>query len=105
MALELETLKLHCNVSDATDNAVLSRLLSAAQKHVERLLGYAFSDTETLPNGASADLEQAVYMLAAHWYENREASIAGVTSMTVPFSVSEIVNEHRNYSFGLCDNG
>lgn len=99
MALSLSDLKAHCNVSGVDDDAVLTRYLAAAQSHVERLLGYRFDtfSEDSPPEDVPADLELAVLMLAADWYENREASIVGVSAMAIPFGVSAIVNEYRNW--------
>jgi uncharacterized phiE125 gp8 family phage protein len=60
-------------------------------------------DEGVLPDGAPADLEHAVYMLAAHWYENREASLVGVTAQVLPIGMTDIIAEHRRYTFGACD--
>lgn len=98
MALSLSDLKAHCNITANTDDALLTRLLAVATKHVERLLGFTL---ESMEGGAPADLEHAVYMLAREFYENREASLVGVTAQAVPFGVQDIVNEYRNYTFGL----
>lgn len=100
MALDLGTLKQHCNIVDDTDNAVLARVLSAATRHVECVLGFALDDESELPDGVPADLDQAVLMLAAHWYENREATLIGISGHDVPFGVSQILGEHRRYTFG-----
>lgn len=101
MALELSDLKDHCNVTDSADDVVLSRLLSAAKSHVQRLLGFQLDDAEEFPDGTPVDLELAVLQLAADWYENREASLVGVSSMAIPFGVREIIAEYRRYSFGI----
>lgn len=101
MALELGDLKAQCNVTGSGDDAILTRLLAAAKAHVERLLGFALDDDEALPDGPPADLELAVLQLAADWYENREASLVGVSASSIPFGVREIVNEYRRYTFGL----
>lgn len=103
MALNLDTLKVHCNVSGTDDDAVLSRLLSAATRHVERVLGYAIDDEEQFPDGTPEDLDQAVYLLSAHWYENREASLVAVSAAPLPMGVSAILNEYRNFTFGVAD--
>lgn len=104
MALALADLKAHCNITGSGDDPVLSRFLAAAQAHVERLLGFKLNDAEELPEGAPADLELAVLQLAADWYENREASLVGVSAMAIPFGVHQIVNEYRRYTFGVsCD--
>ena len=100
MARDLTALKEHCNVLGDDDNAVLGRLLDAAKAHTERQLGFKLTDTEQFPEGPPADIEQAVLMLAAHWFENREASIVGVSAQPIPFGFDEIIREHRGYSFG-----
>ncbi len=47
-------------------------------------------DWQALP----ADLGQAVFLLAAHYYENRAAMIAGETPM--PFGVSLLIDRYRS---------
>lgn len=103
MALDLASLKELCSVTGAADDALLTRLLAAATRHVERQLGYRLDDMTALPDGAPEDLELAVYQLAADWYENREATLVGVTAQPLPFGVREILAEYRNYTFGLGD--
>lgn len=105
MALDLAALKEQCNVTGAADDALLGRLLTAATRQVERQLGYKLDDATALPDGAPADLELAVYQLAADWYENREANLVGVTAQPLPFGVRDIIAEYRNYTFGLGDDG
>ncbi len=108
MALELSDLITHCSLQgspDAADARQLQRLLDAATAHVERLLGFKLTDTDELPDGAPADLELAVLQLAADWYENREASLIGITGRPIPFGVQEIVNEYRRYTFGVSNDG
>ena len=41
------------------------------------------------------DLVTAVAMLTGHWYENREASIIGVSAKELPFGVSEIFSQYK----------
>lgn len=101
MALDLATLKAHCNVTGSDDDDLLMRLLNAAKAHTVARLGFAIDDATEFPSGTPDDLEQAVFMLAAHWYENREASIAGVTIQTVPFGYADILANYRTYTFGV----
>lgn len=103
MALTIDDLKAQCNITSTADDAILTRLLAAATAHVERLLGFKLDDTTELPDGAPADLELAVLQLAADWFENREASLVGVTAQAIPFGVQEIVNEYRKYIFGYVE--
>ncbi len=93
----------HLNLSglDGADDAVLGRLIGAAQSKLEASLGYRIedryggTDQEAIPEA----LVHAVRLLAGHYYENREASIVGVSAMPTPFGVADIVADFRGYSF------
>lgn len=101
MIVDVETIKQQLNITDNSDDALLSRKISAAQDHIDRLLGYKIEATyggagqEPIP----ASLVEAVCQLAAHWYENREASSVGMNANLMPFGVQEIIREYRNWSF------
>jgi len=41
------------------------------------------------------EIKQAILLLAAHWYENREASIVGVSASTIPLAVDSILWNYR----------
>jgi uncharacterized phiE125 gp8 family phage protein len=45
--------------------------------------------------GVPAELVQAVKLLAAHWYENREGSVVGTISKEIEFAVTALVEPHR----------
>jgi uncharacterized phage protein (predicted DNA packaging) len=100
--LTVDQLKEHLAFTDdigGADDALLQRILDAAQNHVERLLGfkieesYGGEDQEPVPPA----LIEAVSQLAAWWYENREA--ATDSARVLPFGVSEIVKEYREFTF------
>lgn len=84
----------------AEDDALLTRLLAAAEDHVERLLGFKVEDSYggTGQDPVPPSLSQAVLMLAAFWYENREAG-GEVTIKEMPYAVREIVLEYREFTF------
>lgn len=103
MALSVEHLKEHSNVTGDADDVLLARLLGAAKAHTARQLGFAIDDGDAFPDGTPEDVEQAILMLAAHWFENREASIVGLSIQAVPFGYAEIIAEHRTYTFGASD--
>lgn len=103
MAIDTDTLKLHLNITDDADDTVITQYLNAAQTHLERQLGFALDDADEFPDGTPADVDQAVLMLAAHWYENREATLVGVTAQSLPMGVADIVGNYRTYSFGSTD--
>lgn len=97
----LDQMKAHLNVIGDHDDALITSKIAAAQNHVERQLGFKIEETyggeeqEDIP----ASLAEAVMQLAAHWYENREAVIVGVTAIPMPLGVREIIREYRDWSF------
>ena len=99
MALSINDLKLQLNIVGSSDDTLLNRLLSVATKMVEQHLGFALTDTDELPGGPPADLEHAVYLTAAHLYENREATLIGVVAQALPLGVDSIVSGYRRYTF------
>lgn len=100
MIVTVPELKKQVNFTDdlgSADDQLFERKLAAAQDHIERLLGFKIE--VTYPDEVPPALAEAVCQLAAHWYENREASVVGVAVATIPFGVEQIVNEYREYSF------
>ena len=81
------------------DQVVLQRKIAAAQNHIERLLGFRIEDRFGGPDQEPVPpaLVEAVLHLVAWWYENREAASEGARE--IPFGVSEIVNEFREFTF------
>lgn len=105
MIVDVAILKQQLNatgIPGTDDDALIERKIDAAQNHIERLLGFKIEETY---GGTDQDeippaLVEAVCQLAAHWYENREATLVGVNGQELPFGVWQIVNEFREYSFG-----
>jgi hypothetical protein len=83
------------------EDQLLSRKIEAAQNHIERQLGfkieqrYGGEDQEPIPSV----LIEAVGLLAAHWYENREASLIGINGASLPFGVQDAIDDYREFSF------
>jgi hypothetical protein len=80
------------------DDALLGRKLAAAQNHVERLLGFKIAEEFEDEADVPPALVEAIYQLAALWYEERAAA-SGVNTMAVPYGLADIVREHRRWSF------
>jgi uncharacterized phage protein (predicted DNA packaging) len=97
MAVDLSTAKQQLNLTTSDDDALVTRLLLAAQDWLERQLGYKIS--ERYPDGVPPALDQAVLVLTAHYYANREATLVGVSAATLPFGLDHIVNDYRDWSW------
>ena len=92
----------HLNLVDSGDQAVCARLVDAAQDHMERQLGFKITTRfggvgqEAIPES----LKQAVLLLGGHWFENREGTLVGVTAQALPYGVTEIIGDFRDYTYG-----
>ncbi len=81
---------------DSTDDDLLTQKLSAAANHVQSLCG------GTIPTPIPTPVREAVLMLAAHLYENREASFTGPTGVgviAVPFGFDDLIAPYRAWEF------
>jgi uncharacterized phage protein (predicted DNA packaging) len=93
----LDDLKAQLNILDDADDALLTRKLAAAEAFVTSDTG---ADTLISYDDAPADLQEAILMLASHWYENREASVVGVSAALLPLGYRELILPHRTWVFG-----
>lgn len=105
-AVTLSDVKEHLNQTLDVDDALIERKIMAAQEHLENLLGFALdaeyptTGSVTYPATVPASIKECICQLVAHWFENREATLVGVSAQQLPFSVWDIVNAHRRWSFG-----
>lgn len=106
MTVTLDDAKAQLNLTTTDDDALVTRLMSAAQSWLEAQLGYKLADKYP-PTGSPAQtvppaLDHAILLMTAHWYANREASLIGVNGSELPLGVCDIVNDYRNWSWGEC---
>lgn len=86
---DLALLKAQLNIVGTEDDTLLTQKLASAEAFATSYCGEAFG--APFP----AAVEQAVLMLAAHWYEAREAAVIGATANSVPFGVHQLLSPHR----------
>lgn len=101
----LEQVKEHLRVNHYDEDDLITQKISAAQNHLERLLGFKIEEeypptandpaVSTIP----PSLVECVCQLAAHWYENRETVVLGGSPQVLPVSVADVVTEFRNWSW------
>ncbi|SEB43412.1 uncharacterized phage protein (possible DNA packaging) [Nitratireductor aquibiodomus] len=93
--ISVEDAKAHLNITVDTDDALLSGKIEAAEAWISRWLETPLAEMAEVP----ADLKEAVRLLVGHLYENREATLVGITAEEIPFGIWDIINQHRAWSF------
>lgn len=93
-AMTLDQAKAHLNITIDADDALLTDKLAAAKAWVSSYTA-ADPDADTAP----APIREAVLQLTAHLYQNREASLVGVTAMALPFGFLDLLAPYRAFAF------
>ena len=100
--VDLTDMKAHLGILSDDDDLLITGKLESAQAVIEQMLGFEFAtrypDTadNDYPDTVPADFKEAVRQLAGHYYENREASIVGVSFGLLPLGVKDIVRNRRD---------
>lgn len=90
-------LKAQLNViDDDADDDLLTGMIADALDHTRSAIG---AETPVNYDDAPGGLRRAVLMLAAHFYENREAVLVGVSANELPLGFWELVAPHRKWVF------
>lgn len=90
----LATIKLQARIDTDVEDELVKQYVSAALFHVEQhcdcklVEGEAVEDNELT---LSPDIWQAVYLLVAHWYANREAVALGTIAIGLPLGVERLL--------------
>ncbi|WP_234680799.1 head-tail connector protein [Bradyrhizobium monzae] len=92
--ITLDQAKAHLNVTIDADDTLLTDKLAAAKAWIG---AYTASDPDV--NGTPAPVNEAVLQLTAHLYENREASLVGLTASALPFGFLDLLAPYRAFAF------
>jgi len=93
----LDKLKLQVRIDTDEEDELLKGYVEAALAHVEqhcdRTLVVATPGVDLTPDQMelTADVWQAVVLLVAHWYANREAVVIGPAVTTVPLAFERLL--------------
>jgi uncharacterized phage protein (predicted DNA packaging) len=93
--ITLEEQKRHMNVDFDDDDALITANIDAAESYITALIGESLADMASVPGA----LRQATRMLAAHFYENREAASFDGRAAELPFGFMDLVTPFRVWSF------
>ncbi len=92
----VERLKRQAVVETSEQDEELSAYLSAAEAATERNLQQSLSTYADAGGNLPPDLLQAIYLLAATWVANKEAS-APVQLRSIPYGYEFLITPHINY--------
>ena len=99
MLITLADLKRHMNITTDADDAVLTDKLNAAEAWVIAYTGTPFtSPVDPPPDSELEPMKEAIRQLAAHLYENREATIPTAV-WELPFGLLTLLEPYREWSF------
>ena len=91
VAITVPELRGQLNLDSEAEDALLSQKIDAAEAYAASYIGHP------IPDPAPAAIKQAVLMLAAYWYEMREAATVGGNPYAVPFGVHDLLQGHRKW--------
>ena len=94
MTITIANLKAHLNITTDDDDDLLADKIAAASEWVAGYTGIP-SDSSDMP----AAVLEATRQLAAHLYENREASLIGVQAEALPFGLLTLLEPYRAWAF------
>ena len=97
MIITLEDAKAHLKVTIADDDALITGKIEAAEAFIDRWL----PEDGKLANMAPVpgDLKEAIRQLVGHLYENREATLVGISADELPLGFWDILNQYRAWTF------
>lgn len=95
--VDLDLLKKQARADDFSDDDIyLQHLLDAAEEYVVVATNRTVDELKEMGADGKfpARLQQAIIMVAAHWYNQREA-VSGVQMSEVPISTEAIIKQFR----------
>jgi uncharacterized phage protein (predicted DNA packaging) len=97
--VSVEDAKAHMNVTTDADDDLIAGKIAAAEAWIGKFIGSALDDAETFPDGTPEPIKEAVRQLVSHLYENREATLVGITMTDVSPGLFDLIAPYREYVF------
>ena len=95
MSITVEDAKRHMNVTSNDDDALIAAKIAAAAQWIGAFIGTPLAEFDPVPE----PIKEAVRQLVAHLYENREATLVGVTMNDVSPGLFDLLAPFRRYVF------
>lgn len=93
--VDIALLKRHVRADDfSEDDVYLAHLLEAAETYVCSATNRTSDELVQADGKLPATLQQAVLMIAGHWYNQREA-VSGVQMAEVPYTLQALIKPYR----------
>jgi len=93
MTVTLDSMKAHLGVTEDHDDTLIAEKTAVATAFIEAQIGKPFADFDPVPT----PLLEAVRQVAAHLYENREATIIDASVREVPFGVEQLIGPNVDW--------
>lgn len=93
--ITLDDAKAHMNVTSNADDGLIADKIAAAEAWIGQYIGTPLADFDPAPE----PLKEAARQLVAHLYENREATIVGVTMTDVTPGLFDLMAPYREWTF------
>jgi hypothetical protein len=94
MIIPTDDLRRQLNITGTDDDVLLGDKILAASEWVANYTAIPL-DACDVPE----PVKEAVRLLAAHLFENREATLVGVTSQSLPFGFLDLLSPYRAWVF------
>lgn len=95
-------LHLRINPGDSSEDGLIKDLITASREYCENYTSKALvgTDEDGEPVDVPKTIKQALLLLIAHWYTNREAVVAtNVVPREVALTVDALLNQYRKWWF------
>jgi hypothetical protein len=91
----VEDVKAHSVIETTADDGLLASKIDAAEAWIGAFIGKPLAEFYPVPE----PLKEAVRQLVGHLYENREATIVGVSMQAVSPGLFDLMAPYREWSF------
>ena len=93
--ISVADVKAHCNITLADDDVLIAAKIDAAEEWIGAFIGTPLAEFDPVPE----PIQEAVRQLVAHLYENREATLVGVTMADVSPGLFDLLAPYRAWCF------